>query len=76
MKPEYLSPAVAFLAHDSCELTGEVIVCGGLQAMRLALIETVGLTFENNITPEDLAENVDRLMDTKDAHVMGLDLWG
>jgi hypothetical protein len=34
------------------------------------------LTFENNITPEDLAENVDRLMDTKDAHVMGLDLWG
>ena len=76
MKPEYVSPAVAFLAHDSCSLTGEVIVCGGLQAMRLALIETIGLTFENNITPEDLAENVDRLMDTKDAHVMGLDLWG
>ena len=76
MLPEYVSPAVAFLAHDSCALTGEVIVCGGLQAMRLALIETIGLTFENNITPEDLAENVDRLMDTKDAHVMGLDLWG
>ncbi len=76
LQPEYVSPAVAFLAHDSCSLTGEVIVCGGLQAMRLALIETIGLTFENNITPEDLAENVDRLMDTKDAQVMGLDLWG
>jgi hypothetical protein len=51
------------------------MVCGGLQAMRLAIIETAGLTFENNITPEDLAENLDKLMDTTDAPVMGIDLW-
>jgi len=75
MRPEYVSPAVAFLAHESCPLTGEVIVCGGLQAMRLALIETTGLTFEDDITPEDLAANLDKLMDTTDAQVMGIDLW-
>jgi NAD(P)-dependent dehydrogenase (short-subunit alcohol dehydrogenase family) len=75
MRPEYVSPAVAFLAHESCPLTGEVIVCGGLQAMRLAIIETTGLAFEDNITPEDLAENLDKLMDTTDAQVMGIDLW-
>ncbi|HEX4862561.1 MAG TPA: SDR family NAD(P)-dependent oxidoreductase [Acidimicrobiales bacterium] len=75
MRPEYVSPAVAFLAHDSCPLTGEVIVCGGLLAMRVAIIETKGLTFTDNITPEDLAENLDRLMDPTDANVMGIDLW-
>ena len=75
MLPEYVSPAVAFLAHESCPLTGEVIVCGGLQAMRLALIETNGVTFEGDITPEGLAENLDQLMDTSDAQVMGIDLW-
>lgn len=75
MKPEYVSPAVAFLAHDSCSLTGEVIVCGGLLAMRIAIIETKGVTFTDNITPEDLAENLDQLMDPTDAQVMGIDLW-
>jgi hypothetical protein len=75
LQPEYVSPAVALLAHESCQLTGEVITCGGLQAMRVAIIETKGLTFEGNITPEDLAENLDQLMDTTDATVMGLDLY-
>ncbi len=75
MRPEYVSPAVAFLAHDTCALNGEVIVCGGLLAMRLAVIETKGLTFTDTVTPEDLAENVDALMDPTDAQVVGLDMW-
>lgn len=75
MLPEYVSPAVAYLAHESCPLTGEVIVCGGLQAMRLALIETKGVTFEKNITPEDLAENVEQLLDPTDAVIMDIDVY-
>lgn len=75
MKPEFVSPAVAFLAHESCPLTGEVIVCGGLLAMRLAIIETKGLTFTDTITPEDLAQNLERLMDPTDAEVMDINLW-
>lgn len=75
MRPEYVSPAVAFLAHESCPLNGEVIVCGGLLAMRLAIIETKGLTFTDNVTPEDLAENLDALMDPTDAQVVTIDMW-
>jgi hypothetical protein len=74
-KPEYVSPAVAFLAHESCPLNGEVIVCGGLLAMRVAIIETKGVTFTDDVTPEDLAENLDALMDTTDATVMTIDAW-
>ena len=75
MRPEYVSPAVAYLAHESCPLTGEVIVCGGLLAMRLAFIETKGVTFTDDITPEDLAANLDQLMDPTDAQVLTIDLW-
>ena len=75
MRPEFVSPAVAFLAHDSCPLNGEVIVCGGLLAMRLAVIETKGLTFTDNVTPEDLAGNLDQLMDPTDAQVVTIDMW-
>lgn len=73
--PEYVSPAVAVLAHDSCQLNGEVIACGGLQALRIAMIETKGITFEKNITPEDLYENLEQVMDTTDAVVMGIDIY-
>jgi NAD(P)-dependent dehydrogenase (short-subunit alcohol dehydrogenase family) len=75
MRPEYVSPAVAFLAHESCTLNGEVIVCGGLLAKRLAVIETQGLTFTGDVTPEDLAAQVDQLMDPTDAEVVTVDMW-
>jgi NAD(P)-dependent dehydrogenase (short-subunit alcohol dehydrogenase family) len=73
-KPDFVSPAVAFLAHESCQLTGEVLVSGGLQVMRLALIETTGITTSETITPEDIAGNLEALMDTTGATVMGLDM--
>jgi hypothetical protein len=73
-KPEFVSPAVAFLAHKSCQLTGEVLVSGGLQVLRLALIETTGITTSGTITPEDIAGNLDALIDTPGATVMGLDM--
>ncbi len=75
LRPENASPAVAFLAHESCPLNGEVIVCGGLVAMRLAIIETKGVTFQEEVTPEDLASNLDSLMDPTDAQVMSIDVW-
>jgi hypothetical protein len=75
MRPEYVSPAVAFLLHESCPLNGEVIVCGGLLAKRLAVIETQGLTFTGGVAPEDLAANLDKLMDTSDAEVVTVDMW-
>ena len=76
MRTEYVSPAVAFLAHESCELTGEVFVSGDLKMMRIAVVESTGLTFTpETLSPETIAANLDALMDTTDAKVMGIDMF-
>jgi hypothetical protein len=75
MKPEYVSAAVGFLAHESCTLTGEVIVSGGLLAKRIMYVETQGLTFTDDMTPEDIASQVDKLMDPTDGEVVTVDMW-
>jgi hypothetical protein len=67
------SAAVGFLAHDSCELTAHTIVCGGHQAMLLAFVRTQGITVEHDITPEDLAGNLEQLLDMTGATVMHID---
>jgi len=67
--PALVSPAAVFLAHESCSLTGEVLVSGGGQVMRLALLESEGIRDEN-ITPELVAENIDKVLDLTNAQVM------
>jgi NAD(P)-dependent dehydrogenase (short-subunit alcohol dehydrogenase family) len=75
MKPEHVSAAVGFLAHGSCTLTGETIVCGGGQALRLAVIETKGISTGGDISPEDIARDVEKLLDPTDAVLMGIDMF-
>jgi NAD(P)-dependent dehydrogenase (short-subunit alcohol dehydrogenase family) len=72
LKPEYVSPGVAYLAHESCPLNGETLVCGGGQVMRLATIETKGVSTEA-ITPEFIAQNINEVLDTTDALVIGVE---
>ncbi len=69
LKPEYVSPAVAYLAHESCGLNGETLVCGGGSVMRIAVLETKGAVSEQ-ITPEFIADNIDTVMDTVDGYVI------
>jgi NAD(P)-dependent dehydrogenase (short-subunit alcohol dehydrogenase family) len=69
LKPEYVSPAVAYLAHHSCELNGETLVCGGGSVMRIAVLETKGAATEV-ITPEFIAENIDTVMDPTDGYII------
>ena len=71
-KKEHASAAVGFLAHPSCTLTGETIICGGGRAMRLAVVESIGIDTGGDIFPEDLAADVDRLMDLTGAEPRGL----
>jgi NAD(P)-dependent dehydrogenase (short-subunit alcohol dehydrogenase family) len=68
-RPELVSPAAVFLAHESCPLNGEVLVSGGGQVMRMVIVENEGIT-KDDLTPEDVAENLDRLMDLSDATEM------
>jgi NAD(P)-dependent dehydrogenase (short-subunit alcohol dehydrogenase family) len=67
--PEGVAPAMAYLAHESCRLNGEVLVCGGGTAKRLAIVESRGLT-SDDLTPELIADNLDQLMDLGDAEVV------
>jgi NAD(P)-dependent dehydrogenase (short-subunit alcohol dehydrogenase family) len=67
--PELVSPAVAFLAHESCELNGELLVSGGGQVMRIAAVQTNGITHDD-MTPEVVAERIDAVMDMTDAQVL------
>ena len=67
--PERVSPAAVFLAHESCRLNGEVPVSGGGQVLRIAIVETEGITSET-ITPETVAENIDKIMDMTNAQLI------
>jgi NAD(P)-dependent dehydrogenase (short-subunit alcohol dehydrogenase family) len=67
--PDKVSPAAVYLGHESCNLTGELLIAGGGQVMRLALLESAGITDEN-LTPEVVAENIDKILDMTDAQVM------
>lgn len=42
MKPELVSPAVAWLAHRDCQVNGEILVVGGGRVARVVLSETRG----------------------------------
>jgi NAD(P)-dependent dehydrogenase (short-subunit alcohol dehydrogenase family) len=75
MKPEYASSAVAFLAHHSCELTGETFVCGNSQVMRLATVETKGITGTAGVSPEEIAANIDTIMDLHEATLMTIEMF-
>jgi NAD(P)-dependent dehydrogenase (short-subunit alcohol dehydrogenase family) len=67
MKPELVSPVAAYLAHESCGLNGELLPAGAGQVMRVALMQNDGFT-KPDLTPEDVAENLDKVMDMSNAH--------
>jgi NAD(P)-dependent dehydrogenase (short-subunit alcohol dehydrogenase family) len=67
--PEFVAPAAAYLAHESCELNGEILVAGGGQVLRMAIMQTRGFT-SSTLTLEDLAANLDAVMDMTDATLM------
>ena len=57
-------------------LTGEVFVSGDCKMMRIAVVESTGLTFTpDTLSPETIAANLDTLMDTTDSKVMGIDMF-
>ena len=69
MPPELVSPAVAYLAHPDCRVNGESFVVGGGKIGRYALSEGTGFTTPD-LSPELIAQNMDRLLDPADLTVM------
>jgi NAD(P)-dependent dehydrogenase (short-subunit alcohol dehydrogenase family) len=73
--PELATPAVIFLAHESCELNGAILCCGGGQVLRMAIMQNRGHT-SDNLTPEEIAANVDKIMDMSQATNVGVGVGG
>jgi NAD(P)-dependent dehydrogenase (short-subunit alcohol dehydrogenase family) len=55
MPPELVAPAVGWLAHESCPITGEMVVSAAGRVARAYVAETPGV-YRSNWTIEDMAE--------------------
>lgn len=71
LPPELSSPAVAFLAHESCPVTGECLDAVGGTVQRCFIARTGGIT-ERDHTAESLADRWDDVMDATGAEPVGL----
>jgi NAD(P)-dependent dehydrogenase (short-subunit alcohol dehydrogenase family) len=58
---EHISPLVAYLAHESCETSGEVFSVGGGRVARVFVAEGPGWRTDD-ITPEAISDNWDAIM--------------
>ncbi|MFJ8111007.1 SDR family NAD(P)-dependent oxidoreductase [Streptomyces sp. NPDC096132] len=71
MPPELVSPVAAYLAHDSCAVTGEVFnVAGGL-VNRMVMVNTTGIV-DPELTPESVAERIEEILGTDGAQPVDL----
>src|SRR5438270_6451861 len=72
MPPDLCAPAAAFLAHESCPLNGEVLQVGMGGVARLAVVHAQGIN-KQPLTVEDIADNLETIMDVTDARVTSSD---
>jgi NAD(P)-dependent dehydrogenase (short-subunit alcohol dehydrogenase family) len=62
LAPELVSPAVAFLAHEDCPVSGELYTAGGGQVSRWFIGRTTGY-FNRELTIDDVAEHFEEIRD-------------
>jgi NAD(P)-dependent dehydrogenase (short-subunit alcohol dehydrogenase family) len=73
--PELASPAMVYLAHESCPLNGAILCSGGGQVLRMAIMQNTGYTSEN-LTPEEIAANIETITDMSAAANVGVGVGG
>ncbi|QVI27032.1 SDR family NAD(P)-dependent oxidoreductase [Mycolicibacterium neoaurum] len=62
MGPELVAPTVAWLSHESCSVTGEMLVAIGGRVARAFIAETAGV-YRPTWSVEDVAANIDVIRD-------------
>lgn len=62
MQPELVAPAVGWLAHESCSITGEALVAIAGRVARAYIAETNG-AYQPSWTIEDVAARIDEIRD-------------
>jgi NAD(P)-dependent dehydrogenase (short-subunit alcohol dehydrogenase family) len=65
LAPEYVTPIVTFLAHESCPVSGEVYSVGGGRVARVFIGVTPGYT-DSELTPESVRDHFDQIRDETD----------
>jgi NAD(P)-dependent dehydrogenase (short-subunit alcohol dehydrogenase family) len=68
MPPELVAPAAAYLAHESCELNGEILVAGLGGVNSLFMTHNTGFQ-KPGLSLEDVAENIGTITDRSTAYV-------
>lgn len=63
MGPDMVAPAVAWLAHEECSVTGEMFISMGGRVARAFMAETVGVA-RDDWSPERIAEQMPAIRDT------------
>jgi NAD(P)-dependent dehydrogenase (short-subunit alcohol dehydrogenase family) len=61
--PELVAPAVAWLCHETCSVTGEMLIAIGGRMARAYVAESVGL-YQPEWSIEDVARHIDVIRDT------------
>ncbi|MDG2114762.1 MAG: SDR family NAD(P)-dependent oxidoreductase [Actinomycetota bacterium] len=62
MGPQQVAPAVVYLAHEACELTGEVLSAAGGRVGRIFMGATRGI-YHDDLTLEDVAAGIEQICD-------------
>ncbi|MEL7155066.1 MAG: SDR family NAD(P)-dependent oxidoreductase [Actinomycetota bacterium] len=62
MGPHQVAPVVAYLAHESCRLTGETLSASGGRVGRAFVAVTPGV-YDDALTPEVVAARLDQVVD-------------
>ena len=68
LDPSFVSPIVAYLAHEECPVSGEVYSVGGGRVARVFIAESQGY-FNPTITLEDVRDNFDTIRSEVDYKV-------
>ncbi len=69
MGPELVAPVVGWLCHESCSVSGEMLVSIAGRVARAYIAESEGV-FRPSWTIEDVADNLDAIRDTANAWVL------
>ncbi|WP_420751278.1 SDR family NAD(P)-dependent oxidoreductase [Rhodococcus sp. O3] len=69
MDPELAAPAVGWLAHESCSITGEMLVSIAGRIARAFVAETPGV-YRPSWTIEEVGEQIDPIRDTGDPWIL------
>jgi NAD(P)-dependent dehydrogenase (short-subunit alcohol dehydrogenase family) len=63
MGPDLVAPVVGWLAHESCSISGEILISVAGRVARAFIAETEGI-FRPHWTIDDVADNLDAIRDT------------